>query len=105
MKFCAEVAEVLKSVPDAVEVDAYIKKVAGDIDISPEAIYSKYRQKKSFENGPKSKKTTYESSKQLVDEFKARCGALNCCDLKAGKRVSCDECIACAAGIVEEKLL
>ncbi|MDD6483306.1 MAG: DNA primase [Clostridiales bacterium] len=54
VKFCAEVAEVLKSVPDAVEVDAYIKKVAGDIDISPEAIYSKYRQKKGFENGPKS---------------------------------------------------
>ena len=57
------------------------------------------------ENGPKSKRTTYESSKQLVEEFNNRCGALNCCELKAGKRVSCDECIACAAGIVEEKLL
>ena len=57
------------------------------------------------ENGPKSKRMTYESSKQLVEEFKNHCGALNCCELKAGNRVSCDECIACAAGIVEEKLL
>lgn len=57
------------------------------------------------ENGPKSKRTTYESSKQLVEEFKSRCGALNCCDLKAGRRVSCDDCITCAAEIVEENLL
>lgn len=46
--FSSEVAKILKNVSDAVEVDAYIKEVAEEIDISPEAIYSKYRREKGI---------------------------------------------------------
>ncbi len=56
-------------------------------------------------DGPKSKKETYSYSKQLVEEFNSRCGAVNCHELKSAQRVSCDECITCAAKLVEEILL
>lgn len=56
-------------------------------------------------DGPKSKKETYSYSKQLVSEFESRCGAINCHQLKSGQKVSCDECILCAAKLVEEILL
>lgn len=45
VRFIAEAAEALRSVPDAVEVDAYIKKLSDETGISREAIYSSYRNK------------------------------------------------------------
>lgn len=44
--FVSEAARVLSGVGDAVEVDAYIKKIAGETEISREAIYSEYKKVK-----------------------------------------------------------
>ena len=43
--FVQEAAEVLCSLGDAVEVDAYVKQVSAETEISKEAIYSEYKKK------------------------------------------------------------
>lgn len=48
--FIDEVVNVFMGIKDAVEVDAYITKVAEDMGISREAIMSKYREKTSKNN-------------------------------------------------------
>ena len=45
IRFVSAVSDILVSVKDAVEVDAYIKKIAEEMDISKDAIYSEYRKK------------------------------------------------------------
>lgn len=45
VQFVSEAAEILGSVHDAIEVDAYIKKIASETEISKEAIYSEYKKK------------------------------------------------------------
>lgn len=45
IKFVGAVADILKGVADAVEVDVYIKKIAEENDILVDAIYSEYRKK------------------------------------------------------------
>lgn len=45
IRFVSAVSDILVSVKDAVEVDAYIKKIADEMDISKDAIYSEYRKK------------------------------------------------------------
>lgn len=50
IRFVADTAEALITVPDAVEVDAYIKKVADETEISKEAIYSEYRKRTAKSN-------------------------------------------------------
>ena len=47
IKFVTEAAESLRSVPDAVEVDAYIRKLSEETGISTDAIYSSYNKKQS----------------------------------------------------------
>ncbi len=45
IRFVEEAAEALLSIQDAVEVDAYIQKIAGETEISREAIYSQYKKR------------------------------------------------------------
>ncbi len=45
IRFVSAVSDILVGVKDAVEVDAYIKKIAEEMDISKDAIYSEYRKK------------------------------------------------------------
>ena len=45
VKFVSEAAEALKTVTDAVEVDAYIKKISEETGISRDAIYASYKNK------------------------------------------------------------
>ncbi len=45
IRFVSAVSDILVTVKDAVEVDAYIKKIAEEMDISKDAIYSEYRKK------------------------------------------------------------
>ncbi len=45
IRFVSAVSDILVGVKDAVEVDAYIKKIADEMDISKDAIYSEYRKK------------------------------------------------------------
>ena len=56
-------------------------------------------------DAPASKMTTYSAAAQIVEEFKKRCGDINCCDIKVNNRVTCGECITCGAELVEEFLL
>lgn len=43
--FVSEAADVLKNVRDAIEVDAYIRKISDKTEISIDAIYAEYRKK------------------------------------------------------------
>lgn len=43
--FIQEAAEVLCSLMDAVEIDAYVKQISAETEISKEAIYSEYKKK------------------------------------------------------------
>ena len=43
--FVAEAAEVLKSIKDAVEVDAYINRISKETEVSREAVYSEYKKR------------------------------------------------------------
>lgn len=45
VSFVSEVADILCSLQDAVEVDAYIRQIASETEISKEAIYSEYKKK------------------------------------------------------------
>lgn len=45
VRFISEAAEALRSVPDAVEVDAYIKKLSDETGVSKDAIYASYKNK------------------------------------------------------------
>ena len=45
IRFVQSAAETLLSIQDAVEIDAYIKKIAEQTGISPEAIYSEYKKR------------------------------------------------------------
>lgn len=60
-------------------------------------------------DGPRSKKVTYEITKQLAEEFLKKNGSVRCEDLLGGagrpKLRSCDGCIEDAAQIVENILL
>lgn len=47
IRFVSAAADILKGIRDAVEVDAYIKKIAEETEISKEAIYSEYKKKLS----------------------------------------------------------
>ncbi len=56
--FVSAAADVLAGLSDAIEVDAYIRKISDETEISKDAIYSEYRKKakKAFkEQTPKSK--------------------------------------------------
>lgn len=46
IQFISDAAEILGSVRDSVEVDAYIRKIAAETEISTDAIYSEYKKKK-----------------------------------------------------------
>ena len=46
IQFISNAAEILGSVRDSVEVDAYIRKIAAETEISTDAIYSEYKKKK-----------------------------------------------------------
>ena len=50
IQFVAEAAKILSGIGDAVEVDAYIKKISNETEISKDAIYSEYKKikKSSF---------------------------------------------------------
>lgn len=50
IRFVAEAAEILKTVQNAVEVDAYIKKISEETGISKDAIYTNYKNKTAEEN-------------------------------------------------------
>lgn len=50
IRFVADTADALITVPDAIEVDAYIKKIADETEISKEAIYSEYRKRTAKNN-------------------------------------------------------
>lgn len=45
VKFISEAAEALKDVNNAVEVDAYIRKISEENEINPEAVYSEFKKK------------------------------------------------------------
>lgn len=65
--FIDEVVKILAKIKDAVEVDAYITKVADDTGISREAVLSKYREvtsKKSYKRIPQ--KTEYQKKKERI---------------------------------------
>ena len=57
------------------------------------------------ENGPKTKMTTYADSKAMDADFREFCGAGNCNEIKSGKKISCDGCIAHACEMAEKYLL
>lgn len=61
------------------------------------------------DNSGKSKAQTYKYAKDYVNKFKALVGSTICKEIKgieSGKvLLSCEECIKCAAKIVEENLL
>lgn len=50
ISFINEAAKILGGINDAVEVDAYIKKISGETEISREAIYSEYKKVQKEEN-------------------------------------------------------
>lgn len=50
IRFVSAAADILKNVKDAVEVDAYIRKISEEMEISKEAIYSEYKKKISGNN-------------------------------------------------------
>lgn len=45
VRFISEAAEALKDVNNAVEVDAYIRKISEENEINPEAVYSEFKKK------------------------------------------------------------
>ena len=45
IEFVSSAAEALKNINNAIEVEAYIKKIAEENDISPDAIYSEFKKK------------------------------------------------------------
>ncbi len=45
VQFISEAAEALKDVNNAVEVDAYIRKISEENEINPEAVYSEFKKK------------------------------------------------------------
>ncbi len=45
IEFLSEAADILSGISDAVEVDAYIKKISAETEISTEAIYSEYKKR------------------------------------------------------------
>lgn len=45
VQFISEAAEALKNVNNAVEVDAYIRKISEENEINPEAVYSEFKKK------------------------------------------------------------
>jgi len=46
INFISEASEILGNIQDAVEVDAYVKKISDETEISTDAIYSEYKKKK-----------------------------------------------------------
>ena len=50
IEFISKAAETLLNIQNSIEVDAYIKKIAEETDISREAIYAEYKKKKSKNN-------------------------------------------------------
>lgn len=45
IQFISEAAEALKDVNNAVEIDAYIRKISEENEINPEAVYSEFKKK------------------------------------------------------------
>ncbi len=61
VQFIAEAADMLAGLSNAVEVDAYVKKISEETQISREAIYSEYKRRTSYRNKQKPViKRTYE---------------------------------------------
>ena len=50
IEFISKAADTLVNLQNSIEVDAYIKKIAEETDISREAIYAEYKKKKSKNN-------------------------------------------------------
>ncbi len=55
VQFVSDAADILKNISDAVEVDAYIKKISAETEISTDAIYSEYKKKKKLSASKKIK--------------------------------------------------
>ena len=71
--FIDETAKILAGIKDAVEVDAYITKIADDTGISRDAVLSKYREKTSkntYRRIPL--KTEYQKKNELKERTTAR---------------------------------
>lgn len=47
IKFASEAAEALIGINDAIEVDAYIRRIAKENELNPDAVYSEYKKKTS----------------------------------------------------------
>lgn len=62
--FVAAAADVLKKVNDAVEVDAYIRKISDETEISIDAIYAEYKKKAKAANREALQKSNNELSKR-----------------------------------------
>ncbi len=61
VQFIAEAADMLAGLSNAVEVDAYVKKISEETQISREALYSEYKRRTSYRNKQKPViKRTYE---------------------------------------------
>ncbi|MCC8160647.1 MAG: DNA primase [Oscillospiraceae bacterium] len=77
IQFIEEVVKVFEKLKDAVEIDAYITKVAEDTGISRDAILSKYREKTSkntYRRIPQKseyQKKTERRNRENIKEFKA----------------------------------
>ncbi len=59
--FLSDSAEILAKVKDAIEVDAYIRKISNETEISVDAIYSEYRKKtnKAFKENAKKENRSF----------------------------------------------
>lgn len=81
IRFVSAAADILKNVKDAVEVDAYIRKISEEMEISKEAIYSEYKKKMSGNNASfieykrpnKSRRVTDNAPDELVSQKLIEC--------------------------------
>ena len=69
VQFVDAVAKCLITVPDIIEVEAYIKKTAEETGISERAIFTKYSQYKSKEPKPRPEKTKEEYKRRELNRI------------------------------------
>lgn len=69
IQFVSEAAKILSGVRDAVEVDAYIKKIAAETEISGDAIYSEYKKKKKSGLLREKKNSGYGTLKHIQSDY------------------------------------
>lgn len=69
VRFVDEIAQSLATIPDPVEVEAYIKKTAEETGISERAIFGKYSEHKSKAPRPKPDRTREEYKRREVNRI------------------------------------